>query len=229
MKVLKWIFKLGKLGISIIVNIDIMRLIDKVVESPYKSISIFSDTLSGSVFMIIAFIILVDIVYECLTFIEDKIHIMISPKYKAKQPPQNYKHMQNLLVLAGITIFVLIRSFNILTPNKIYHSSIATLFLTREYDYSEVNKIVFEKGNSKSYNYLKFKISFGWYGFDLHDGGSTKNERALKVERYVYNQIKNKSKNVKIINKVRPDSVVYDNYEYIVNSDIDDNKVPSRR
>ncbi|NMM64266.1 hypothetical protein HBE96_16695 [Clostridium sp. P21] len=49
------------------------------------------------------------------------------------------------------------------------------------------------------------------------------------MERYVYNQIKNKSKNVKIINKVKPDSVVYDNYEYIVNSDIDDSEVPPGR
>ncbi|AKN33867.1 hypothetical protein Ccar_24760 [Clostridium carboxidivorans P7] len=226
MKILKSIFKLG---ISIIANIAIMRLIGKVVESPYKSISILSDVLRGSEFMIISYIALVAIAYQCLTFIEDKIHIMISPKYKLKQPLKNYKYIKYLLVLAGIIIFMQIRSFNILTPNKIYHSSIATLFLTREYDYSEVNKIVFEKGNSKSYNYLEFKISFGWYKFDLHDGGSTKNERALKVERYVYNQIKNKSKNVKIINRVKPDSVVYDNYEYIVNSDIDDSKVPSRR
>lgn len=92
------------------------------------------------------------------------------------------KFLKRATLIILFTILICGRCFTIITPDKIYYSSLDTLFLTKSYDYSEVKSIDIKSYKSrKSGSTLEYNISFENHNVNLMN--SLDKDKDIKINK----------------------------------------------
>lgn len=199
------------LTLPIILTIATLVFADKInfdSNAPYVSKSIL--TLHDGFTFGISFFLLI------ILFFKLEIEIL---KYKIAKSKLN-KLIYILVIILGLILGFIItnRSFTIITPDKIHHSSLGTLFITKEYDYSKITQMDFRQQNIKGNLILDYSITFDEMTVDVSEGNITPKD----IMRDIYSKIKMNSKHVKITYDFgdHPDEDMYKKAIYISNNDI---------
>lgn len=182
-----------KVMLSLVVSISMVVFANVIVCYQFKDTAIFM-TPQFSTFRVLAVIFSMSVFHAMFEILSDY-YRKVPNRYKLKD-------IKPHLIFIAVIFFLLLRNFTIITDTKIYQSSIGTGFLTIEYDYSHVTEMEFSVGYAKSSTFLRYCITFDGHKVDLCNGETLTKESSSDTLRDIYNNIKRRSSNVKIVNNV---------------------------